>query len=163
MSKVQRKMVLLFLVGYPGVNLPETFVWSNSFVSYVIDSPWETVKEGLHFWALYHYNSRTADFDISSQWGTTLPNPPTEHTVNISQKKEWDINETKQLFGVYMRWKHVGMSRFQIRETCFVPFFLLDALSDASPVESRHSRLSLILKGTPCILCRLSQMDPVWL
>lgn len=77
-------MGLLFLLRYPSVNLPETFVCSNSFVSYVIDSPWETVKEGLHFWALYHYISRTADLDISSQHGMMLP--PIELTVNILQK-----------------------------------------------------------------------------
>lgn len=49
--------------------------------------------------------------------------------------------------------KHVGMSRFQTTcfETCFVPFSLLDALSDSSPVEPPYSRLSLILKGTSVI------------
>lgn len=37
--------------------------------------------------------------------------PPTEQTVNISQKNEWGINETKQLLGVYMK-NHVRMSKF---------------------------------------------------
>lgn len=44
--------------------------------------------------------------------------------------------------------KHVGMSRFQIKETCFVPLSLIDALSDLSPVEPWHSRVSLILEDT---------------
>lgn len=88
---------------YPGVNFPETFVWNNSFVSYVIDSQWETVKEGLQFWALCHYNTRTADLDINSQWGKTLPTPPQRHSkyftwngnnincikLNFVLEKEW--------------------------------------------------------------------------
>ena len=79
------------------------------------------------------------------------------------QKKTWEceINETKQLFAVYMTKKHVEMSRSETRETCFVLFSFLDALSDSSPVEPQHSRLSLILKGTLCIFCHPSQTDPL--
>lgn len=49
MLEVARNMTLLFLLRYPSVNLRKTFFWNNSFVSYVIDSPWETIKDGLHF------------------------------------------------------------------------------------------------------------------
>lgn len=59
--------------------------------------------------------------------------------------------------------KHAGMSRFQTREACFVPFSLLDAVSDSSPVEPRCSRRSLSLKGALCVFCHLSQTDPSWL
>lgn len=59
--------------------------------------------------------------------------------------------------------KHVGMSRFQTRETCFVPLSLLDALNDSSPVEPRYSRQCLIVIVALCIFSYLRQMAPFWL
>lgn len=83
--------------------------------------------------------------------------------TKTQKTREREINETKQLFAVYMTKKHVEMLRFETKETCFVPFSLLDALSDSSPVELQHSRLSLILKDTLCIFCHPSQTDPLQL
>lgn len=45
---------------------------------------------------------KTADLDINSQWGRTLPPPPAEQTPNIPHKKGNNINQIKQFFAVYV-------------------------------------------------------------
>lgn len=85
----------------------------------------------------------------------------------LPQSLLWIFHKTrmryKQLFGVWVKKKHVVMSRFQTRETCFVPLSHLHALNDSSPVEPRYSRQCLIVIVALCIFSYLRQMAPFWL
>lgn len=122
MLEVVRNMTLLFLLRYPGVNLRETFFWNNSFVSYVIDSPWEIIKDGLHFcrcsiittwelltWILAHNRGERI---------LTLP-----QCIPRFAEMEQNPNESKELFGVYIE-RHMpeNWTKFS-KQACHVLLF----------------------------------------
>lgn len=122
MLEVVRNMTLLFLLRYPGVNLREAFFWNNSFVSYVIDSPWEIIKDGLHFcrcsiittwelltWILAHNRGERI---------STLP-----QCIPHFAEMEQNPNESKELFGVYIE-RHMpeNWTKFS-KQACHVLLF----------------------------------------
>lgn len=101
MLEVVRNMTLLFLLRYPGVNLWETFFWNNSFVSYVTDSPWETIRDGLHFFRCSIITTwELLTWILAHDRGERIPTLP--RRIPRFTEKEQNTNEAKQLFGAYI-------------------------------------------------------------
>lgn len=98
MLEIVRNMTLLFLLRYPGVNLRETFFWNNSFV---IDSPWETIKDGLHFFRCSIITTwKLLTWILAHNRGECIPTLP--QRITRFAGKEQKTNEAQQLFGVYI-------------------------------------------------------------
>lgn len=124
-NNVVRNMTLLFLLRYPTVNLGETFFYNNSFVSYVIDSPWKTIKDRLHFFKGSIITTwELLTWILAHDRGEHIPTLPWR--IPYFAEKEQNTNEAKQLFGVYIKthfpenWIILGNRQVMFFLGCFV-------------------------------------------